>query len=153
VLATLIVAVILGTAAVFAIRRAARRRAALADELAARLPAVPRTRLLDPWRPTADADEARAVYCADDADPAVAAARFIFVLTGQGWRLDDESRDPRVPSVRFALAGSGYRLHGVAQPGGRATCDSARRQALLTVEVARTPGAPALPPPTGRAAW
>src|SRR5262245_28458844 len=135
---TLILAFVLGAVATVAIRRTTRRRSALADDVAARFPPIPQSRLVAPWAPALDADQAHATFCLDDADTAAdGASRFTGALTAAGWKIQAGRLDPTGTAIGVELGGWGYRLRGMIGPGTRPDCVGANRQMALTVEVAR----------------
>jgi hypothetical protein len=136
IVGTLAVAFGLGIFASTAIRRTAGRRAALVDEVAARMPAIPQARILNGWEPATYADDVRAMYCLDDADPTTGAARAVAALTGAGWTTTEMRRDPATDTVVFMMAGP-LRLRGGVAHGQRADCDGAKRQVTLAFDGTR----------------
>jgi hypothetical protein len=136
ILATLVIAFGLGLYSFVAIRRTAGRRSALVDEVAASMPAIPGARIISPWEPATYADDVRAMYCLDGADPASGAARAINALTAAGWTTTETRRDAQADTFAFLMAGP-LRLRGGIALGKRADCDGAKRQVTLALDGTR----------------
>jgi hypothetical protein len=135
IVGTLVLAFVLGTISTVAIRGAARRRATMVDDVAARVPAPPGARVLSAWQPAAAADEAAATYCLDG-DTGGAAAGFSSALEAAGWKVEAIKHDSRAGAVEVTARGAGYALRGVVQVGKRPDCDGGRGQVTLTVQAA-----------------
>jgi hypothetical protein len=133
---TLLIAFGLGTFSLVTIRRTARHRTALVDEVIARMPAIPRARVLVGWEPATYADEVRANYCLDDAGPGDGAARAVAAFTAAGWTTTALERDAATDTVVFTMTGP-VRLRGVVGRGHRAECEGAHHQVGLALEGAR----------------
>jgi hypothetical protein len=136
ILATLVVAFGMGLYSFVAIRRTAVRRSALVDEVAARMPAIPGARVISPWEPATYADDVRAMYCLDGADPRSGASRAINALTAAGWTTTETRRDPEADTLAFLMAGP-MRLRGGVALGKRADCDGAKHQVTLALDGTR----------------
>jgi hypothetical protein len=136
IIATLVVAFGLGLISFTAIRRTASRRVALVDEVAARMPAIEKARVLQAWEPATYADDVRAMYCIDDADPEVGASRAINALAAAGWTITENKRDPATDTVVFFMNGP-VRLRGGIARGTRPDCDGAKRQVTLALDGTR----------------
>lgn len=142
VAAILLPAVALGLWSAAAIRRTADRRAALVDALVMRMPPVPGARELAAWKPVADADLAHLTLCFDDSDPTRAVARLVAALVGTPWRTDAIA-SRRAPERASVTARDGaYRMHVLAEPGSRTTCDAAKHQVLMSLEAAPIAASP-----------
>ena len=133
---TLVVAFGLGLFSFVAIKRTAGRRVALVDEVAARMPAIAGARVLEAWQPAAYADDVRAMYCLDGADPQAGAARAMGALTAAGWHAGETKHDEKADTVVFSMTGP-IRLRGGVAPGTRPDCDGAKRQVTLALDGAR----------------
>jgi hypothetical protein len=129
---TLVIAFGLGLYSFMAIRRTAGRRSALVDDVIARIPTIPGARIVEPWEPATYADDVRAMYCLDDADPKSGAARAIQALSAAGWRTTETRDDP----VVFLMSGP-LRLRGGVAPGKRTDCDGAKHQVTLAFDGTR----------------
>jgi len=136
ILATLVVAFGLGLYSFVAIRRTAVRRSALVDEVAASMPAIPGARVISPWEPATYADDVRAMYCLDGADPTSGASRAINALTAAGWTTTETRRDAGADTFAFLMAGP-LRLRGGVARGKRADCDGAKHQVTLALDGTR----------------
>ncbi|HEY2729495.1 MAG TPA: hypothetical protein VGK52_06100 [Polyangia bacterium] len=136
ILATLVIAFGLGLYSFVAIRHTAGRRSALVDEVAALIPAIPGARVISPWEPATYADDVRAMYCLDGADPTSGAARAINALTAAGWTTTETRRDAQADTFAFLMAGP-LRLRGGVALGQRADCDGAKRQVTLALDGTR----------------
>jgi hypothetical protein len=136
IVGTLVIAFGMGLYSFVAIKRTADRRAALVDEVAASMPAIPGARVISPWEPATYADDVRAMYCLDGADPASGAARAIEALTAAGWTTTETRRDPKADTVAFLMAGR-WRLRGGVALGKRPDCDGARHQVTLALDGTR----------------
>src|SRR5262245_5829261 len=88
-----------------AIRRTAGRRSALVDEVAERMPAIPGARLVEGWQPATYADDVRAMYCLDVADPTTGAQRAIQSLSAAGWETIETRQDPKADTFVFLMKG------------------------------------------------
>lgn len=136
IVATLVIAFGMGLFSFFAIRRTAGRRADLVDEVAERMPAIERSRVLERWEPATYADDVRAMYCLDEADPETGAARAINALAAAGWTMTETKREPAAQAVVFFMSGP-IRLRGGVAPGTRTDCDGAKRQMTLALDGTR----------------
>jgi hypothetical protein len=136
VLATLAIAFGLGVYSFVAIKRTAGRRASLVDEVAATMPAIPGARVISPWEPATYADDVRAMYCLDGADPTSGASRAINALSAAGWTTTETRRDAKADTFAFLMAGP-IRLRGGVALGKRADCDGARHQVTLALDGTR----------------
>jgi hypothetical protein len=133
---TIVVAFGLGAYSFNAIRKTAGRRSALVDEIAEQMPAIPGARLIQRWEPATYADDVRAMYCLDDADPASGAERAIQALSAAGWHTTDARRDPKADTFVFLMSGPVHLRGGVAR-GTRPECDGAKRQVTLALDGTR----------------
>jgi hypothetical protein len=129
ILGTLIVAFGMGLYSFIAIRKTAGHRAALVDEIAEQMPAIPGARILERWEPATYADDVRAMYCLDDADPTTGAERAIKALSAAGWQTTDTRRDPKGDTFVFLMSGPVH-LHGGVARGTRPGCNGARQVTL-----------------------
>jgi hypothetical protein len=136
IIATLVVAFGLGLYSFAAIKRTAGRRAALVDEIASIMPAIPGARIISPWEPATYADDVRAMYCLDGADPMTGASRAINALTTAGWATTETHRDAKADTFAFLMAGP-VRLRGGVAPGTRTDCDGAKHQMTLAFDGTR----------------
>jgi hypothetical protein len=136
ILATLVVAFGLGLYSFAAIKRTAGKRSALVDEIGALMPAIPGARVLSSWEPATYADDARAMYCLDGADPTTGAARAINALTAAGWETTETRRDAKADTFAFLMAGP-VRLRGGVALGTRTDCDGAKHQVTLALDGTR----------------
>jgi hypothetical protein len=136
ILGTLILAFGLGLYSFVAIKRTASRRVSLADEVAASMPAIAGARLISPWEPATYADDVRAMYCLDGADPTSGASRAINALTAAGWTTTETHRDAQADTFAFLMAGP-LRLRGGVAVGKRPDCDGAKHQVTLALDGAR----------------
>lgn len=136
ILLTLVVAFGLGLYSFSAIRSTAGRRVALVDEVSELMPAIEKARVLERWEPATYADDVRAMYCLDDADPQVAASRAINALAAAGWTITENKRDPATDTVVFFMKGP-IRLRGGIARGARPDCDGAKRQVTLALDGTR----------------
>jgi hypothetical protein len=136
ILGTLLVAFGLGLYSFHAIKSTAGRRSALVDEVAASMPAIPGARVLSPWEPATYADDVRAMYCLDGADPTSGASRAINAFTAAGWTTTETHRDAQADTFAFLMAGP-LRLRGGVAFGKRADCDGARHQVTLALDGTR----------------
>jgi hypothetical protein len=140
VIGTLVIAFGMGLYSFVAIKRTAGRRASLVDEVAASMPAIPGARVIAPWEPATYADDVRAMYCLDEADPASGAARAINALTAAGWTTTETRRDEKADTFAFLMAGPVHLRGGVAR-GTRPDCDGSKRQVTLALDgTAESPG-------------
>jgi hypothetical protein len=136
IVATLLIAFGMGLYSFVAIKRTAGRRASLVDEVAASMPAIPGARVISPWEPATYADDVRAMYCLDGADPTTGASRAINALTAAGWTTTETRRDAKADTFAFLMAGP-IRLRGGVAPGKRADCDGAKHQVTLALDGTR----------------
>jgi hypothetical protein len=136
ILLTLVVALGLGAFSFAAIKHTAGRRTALVDEVAGEMPAIVGARVLAPWEPATYADDVRAMYCLDDADPEVGAGRVLNAFLAAGWTQTELKRDPAAGTVVLMLAGP-LRLRAGLAPGARPDCDGAKRQVTLALDGTR----------------
>jgi hypothetical protein len=136
IVATLVIAFGMGLYSFVAIERTAHRRASLVDEVAASMPAIPGARIISPWEPATYADDVRAMYCLDGADPTSGASRAINALTAAGWTTTETRRDPKADTFAFLMAGP-LRLRGGVAAGKRADCDGAKHQVTLALDGTR----------------
>jgi hypothetical protein len=136
IVGTLVVAFGLGVFSFVAIKRTAGRRTALVDEIAERMPAIAGARLLEAWEPATYADDVRAMYCLDDADPQAGAARAMGALAAAGWKPTDTKRNEKADTVVFFMSGP-IRLRGGIARGTRPDCDGAKRQVTLALDGTR----------------
>ena len=136
IIGTLVVAFGLGLYSFHAIKSTARRRSARVDEVAASMPAIPGARVISPWEPTTYADDVRAMYCLDGADPTSGAARAINSLTAAGWATTETHRDAKADTFAFLMAGP-LRLRGGVAFGKRPDCDGAKHQVTLALDGTR----------------
>jgi hypothetical protein len=136
IVATLLIAFGMGLYSFVAIKRTAGRRASLVDEVAASMPAIPGARVISPWEPATYADDVRAMYCLDGADPASGASRAINALTAAGWTTTETRRDAQADTFAFLMAGP-IRLRGGVSLGKRADCDGAKHQVTLALDGTR----------------
>jgi hypothetical protein len=136
IVATLVVAFGMGLYSFVAIKRTAGRRSALVDEVADRMPQFPKARVLSRWEPATYADDVRATYCLDDADPATGAARAMGALTAAGWTATEMRSDAAAGTVAFLMKGP-LRLRGGVARGQRPDCDGAKHQVTLALDGTR----------------
>lgn len=136
ILGTLVVAFGLGLFSFTAIRKTAGRRAALVDEVAERMPAIEKARVLSKWEPATYADDVRAMFCIDEADPQVGAARAINALVAAGWTVTENKHDPKLDQVVFWVRGP-IQLRGGVARGTRPDCDGAKNQVTLALDGTR----------------
>jgi hypothetical protein len=136
VLATLIIAFGLGLYSFIAIKRTANRRTSLVDQVTAEMPEIPDGRILSPWEPATYADDVRAMYCLDGADPASGATRAVTALTAAGWHMVETKRDPKGDTFVFTMAGPIHLRGGVAR-GTRPDCDGAKNQVTIAFDGTR----------------
>jgi hypothetical protein len=136
IVGTLLIAFGLGIYSFFAISRTASRRVSFVDEVAASMPAIPGARVLSPWEPATYADDVRAMYCLDGADPTSGASRAINALTAAGWRTTETRHDEKAGTYAFLMAGP-IRLRGGVAPGARVDCDGAKHQVTLALDGTR----------------
>ena len=137
IVATLAIAFGLGLYSFVAIKRTAGRRVSLVDEVAASVPAIPGARIIAPWEPATYADDVRAMYCLDSADPTSGAARAINALSAAGWTTTETRRDAQADTFAFLMAGPVVRLRGGVAKGTRPDCDGAKRQVTLALDGTR----------------
>jgi hypothetical protein len=133
IIGTLIVAFVMGLYSFVAIRRTAGRRSALVDEVVALMPPIAGARVVQPWEPAAYADDVRAMYCLDQADPKAGAARAMQALTAAGWKTTEARHDAAADTFVFMMSGP-LRLRGGVGRGTRADCDWAKRQVTLAFD-------------------
>jgi hypothetical protein len=136
IIGTLVLAFGLGLYSFVAIRRTAVRRVSLVDEVAASMPAIPGARLISPWEPATYADDVRAMYCLDGADPVSGASRAINALTAAGWATTETRRDAKADTFAFLMAGP-LRLRGGVALGMRPDCDGTKHQVTLALDGTR----------------
>jgi hypothetical protein len=136
VVSTLAISLGLGTYAFLAIKRTAARRVALVDDVAEHFPAIVNARVLSPWEPAAYADDVRAMYCLDEADPETGAGRLLNALLPAGWTTTDQRRDPVSGAVVLTLSGP-IRLRAGLAHGNRPDCDGAKRQVTVALDGTR----------------
>ncbi|HVZ74803.1 MAG TPA: hypothetical protein VHJ20_20615 [Polyangia bacterium] len=136
VVATLVISVGLGGYSFLAMKHTAGRRAALVDEVAAEMPAFPGGRIIAPWEPATYADDVRAMYCLDDADPEGGAGRVLNALLAAGWTKTETKRDPAAGTVVMSFAGP-IRLRAGLSKGARTDCDGAKRQVTVAFDGTR----------------
>jgi hypothetical protein len=136
IIGTLILAFGMGIYSFFAIERTAGRRASLVDQVAASMPAIPGARVISPWEPATYADDVRAMYCLDAADPTSGASRAINALTAAGWTTTETRHDDAADTVAFLMAGP-IRLRGGVALGKRADCDGTKHQVTLALDGTR----------------
>jgi hypothetical protein len=136
IVATLVIAFGLGLFSFISIRSTAGQRGAFVDQVAEHMPAIEKARLLERWEPATYADDVRAMYCLDEADPETGAARAINALSAAGWTVTETKRDPAAGAVVFSMSGP-VRLRGGVAPGKRADCDGAKHQVTLALDGTR----------------
>ena len=136
IIATLALALGMGVYSFVAIKRTAGRRTALVDEVAERMPAIPGARVLERWEPATYADDVRAMYCLEGADPTTGAARAINAFTAAGWTTTETRRDSRSDTFAFLMAGP-LRLRGGVARGARTDCDGAKHEVTLALDGTR----------------
>jgi hypothetical protein len=136
IVGTLVVAFGLGLYSFVAIRSTAGRRGALVDEVAALMPAIAGARVIDPWQPATYADDVRAMYCLDDADPETGAGRALNALLAAGWSRTEMQRDRAADTVVLTMTGPLRLRLGLAR-GTRPDCDGAKRQVTLAIDGTR----------------
>ena len=136
IVGTLVVAFGLGLFSFVAIKRTAGRREALVDEVVERMPAIAGARVLEAWQPATYADDVRAMYCLDEADPQAGAARAMGALAAAGWKATETKRDDKADTVVFFMSGP-LRLRGGLARGTRPDCDGAKRQVTLALDGTR----------------
>jgi hypothetical protein len=136
IVGTLIIAFGMGLYSFMAIRQTARRRSALVDEVVAQIPSIPGARVVQPWEPAAYADDVRAMYCLDEADPRSGAERAMQALTAAGWKTTEARHDTAADTFVFLMSGP-LRLRGGVARGTRTDCDGARRQVTLAFDGTR----------------
>jgi len=136
VLFTLALAFGLGVYSFFAISRTAGRRSSLVDEVGALMPAIPGARVLSAWEPATYADDVRAMYCLEDADPASGASRAMGAFTAAGWKTTETRRDEKADTFAFLMAGP-IRLRGGVARGARPDCDGAKHEVTLALDGTR----------------
>jgi len=93
-------------------------------------------RVISPWEPATYADDVRAMYCLDGADPTSGASRAINALTAAGWTTTETRRDAGADTFAFLMAGP-LRLRGGVARGKRADCDGAKHQVTLALDGTR----------------
>jgi len=136
ILVTLLIAVGLGTYSFVAIKRTAGRRASLVDEVTASVPAIPGSRVLSAWEPATYADDVRALFCLEAADPTSGASRAINALTAAGWTTTETRADAKANTYAFLMAGP-VRLRGGVAVGARPDCDGAKHEVTLALDGGR----------------
>jgi hypothetical protein len=136
VIGTLVLAFGLGLYAFRAITHTASRRATFVDEVAARMPTIPGARLISAWEPATYADDVRAMYCLEAADPTTGAARAMNALMAAGWTTTETRRDDKADTVAFLMAGP-LRLRGGVARGTRLDCEGAKQQVTLALDGTR----------------
>ena len=136
IVATLAIAFGMGLYSFVAIKRTARRRVSLVEEVAASVPAIPGSRVISPWEPATYADDVRATYCLDAADPTSGASRAINALTAAGWTTTETRHDDKANTFAFLMAGP-LRLRGGVAFGTRPDCDGAKHQVTLALDGTR----------------
>jgi hypothetical protein len=136
IIGTLVLAFGLGIYSFFAVSRTAGRRVSLVDQAAASMPAIPGARVISPWEPATYADDVRAMYCLDGADPTSGASRAINALTAAGWTTTETRHDDKANTFAFLMAGP-LRLRGGVAFGTRPDCDGARHQVTLALDGTR----------------
>jgi hypothetical protein len=136
IIGTLVVATVMGVYSFIAIRRTAGRRSALVDEVAERMPAIPGARLVERWEPATYADDVRAMYCLDDADPTTGAERAIQALSAAGWHTTETRHDPKADTFVFLMNGPLHLRGGVAR-GNRTDCSGEKHQVTLALDGTR----------------
>jgi hypothetical protein len=137
VVATLAIAFGMGLYSFVAIKRTAGRRVSLVEEVAASVPAIPGARVISPWEPATYADDVRAMYCLDGADPTTGASRAINALTAAGWTTTETRRDQKADTYAFLMDGPVVRLRGGVSFGARPDCDGAKHQVTLALDGTR----------------
>jgi len=136
IIGTLVLAFCLGLYSFVAIKHTAQRRTTFVDEVVASMPSIPGARVISPWEPATYADDVRAMYCLDGADPLTGAARAINALTAAGWTTTETRRDDKAGTFAFLMAGP-LRLRGGVARGARADCDGAKHQVTLALDGTR----------------
>jgi hypothetical protein len=136
ILGTVILAFGLGVYAFHAITTTAARRSIFVDQVAASMPTIPGSRLISPWEPATYADDVRAMYCLEAADPASGGARAMQALTTAGWATTETYRDPKFDTFAFLMSGP-IRLRGGVARGTRPDCDGAKHQVTLALDGTR----------------
>jgi len=136
ILLTLLVAFGLGSYSFVAVKRTAGRRTALVDEVEEHMPALAGARVLSPWEPAPYADDVRAMYCLDDADPETGAGRVLNTLLAAGWTMTDTRRDPAAGTVVLSFTGP-VRLRVGISRGARPDCDGGKRQVAVAFDGTR----------------
>jgi hypothetical protein len=136
IIATLVIAFGLGLYSFLAIRRTAGRRATLVDEVASQMPAIAGARVLSPWEPATYADDVRAMYCLDDADPETGSGRVLNALLAAGWTLAETRREPTAGTVVLSLTGPLRLRVGLARVA-RPDCDGAKQQVTAAFDGTR----------------
>jgi hypothetical protein len=136
IVGTLVVAFVMGLYSFRAIRSTAGRRSALVDEVAENMPPIPGARLIQRWEPATYADDVRAMYCLDDADPRSGAQRAIQALSAAGWQTTDTRHDPKADTFVFFMKGP-IALRGGLARGTRPDCDGAKHQVTLALDGTR----------------
>jgi hypothetical protein len=136
ILGTVILAFGLGLYSFHAITTTAARRSTFVDQVAARMPPIPGARLISTWEPATYADDVRAMYCLEAADPASGAARAMQALTAAGWTTTETYRDPKFDTYAFLMSGP-LRLRGGVARGTRPDCDGAKHQVTLALDGTR----------------
>ena len=126
----------LGAYSFHAITSTAARRTALVDQVAARMPAIPGARIISAWEPATYADDVRAIYCLDGADPTSGAARAMNALTAAGWTTTETRRDEKADTFAFLMAGP-LRLRGGVARGMRLDCEGDKQQVTLALDGTR----------------
>jgi hypothetical protein len=136
VIGTLVLAFGLGLYAFHAITHTASRRATFVDEVAARMPTIAGARLISPWEPATYADDVRAMYCLEAADPTTGATRAMSALTAAGWTTTETRRDAKADTFAFLMAGP-VRVRGGVARGTRPDCDGAKHEVTLALDGTR----------------
>ena len=136
ILGTLILAFGLGLYAFHAITTTAARRSTFVDEAAASMPTIPGARLISPWEPATYADDVRAMYCLEAADPDTGGARAMQAFTAAGWTTTETYHDPKFDTFAFLVSGP-IRVRGGVARGTRPDCSGAKHEVTLALDGTR----------------
>ncbi|HEX4405698.1 MAG TPA: hypothetical protein VH560_12760 [Polyangia bacterium] len=136
ILGTLILAFGLGLYAFHAITTTAARRSTFVDQAAASMPTIPGARLISPWEPATYADDVRAMYCLEAADPDTGGARALRAFTAAGWKTTETYHDPKFDTFAFLVSGPIRVRAGLAR-GTRPDCSGAKHQVTLALDGTR----------------
>jgi hypothetical protein len=136
IIGTLVLAFGMGLYAFRAITTTAARRSTFVDQAAASMPTIPGARLITPWEPATYADDVRAMYCLEAAEPDTGAARAMQAFTAAGWKTTETYHDPKFDTYAFLVSGP-IRVRGGVARGTRPDCNGAKHQVTLALDGTR----------------